>query len=39
MEQLIPDNLPLTEVGRFPIIKQFAKEISLVDTIKFRSMP
>ena len=33
MEQLIPDNLSFTDVGHLPIIKQFAKEINLVDTI------
>jgi hypothetical protein len=33
MQQLIPDNLTFTEVGHLPIIKQFAKEINLVDTI------
>lgn len=33
MQQLIPDNLSFTEVGHLPIIKQFAKEINLVDTI------
>jgi transposase len=33
MEQLIPDNLTFSEVGHLPIIKQFAKEINLVDTI------
>lgn len=33
MEQLIPDNLTFTDVGHLPIIKQFAKEINLVDTI------
>jgi hypothetical protein len=33
MEQLIPDNLTYTDVGHLPIIKQFAKEINLVDTI------
>ena len=33
MEQLIPDNLTFTEVGHLPIVKQFAKQINLVDTI------
>jgi transposase len=33
MEQLIPDNLTFSEVGHLPIIKQFTKEINLVDTI------
>ena len=33
MQQLIPDNLTFTDVGHLPIIKQFAKEINLVDTI------
>jgi hypothetical protein len=33
MEQFIPDNLTFSEVGHLPIIKQFAKEINLVDTI------
>jgi transposase len=33
MEQLIPNNLTYTDVGHLPIIKQFAKEINLVDTI------
>ncbi len=33
MQQFIPDNLSFTEVGHLPIIKQFAKEINLVDTI------
>jgi len=33
MEQLIPDNLTFTEVGHLPIVKKFAKEINLVDTI------
>ena len=33
MKQLIPDNLTFTEVGHLPIVKQFAKEIQLVDTI------
>ena len=33
MKQLIPDNLTFTEVGHLPIVKQFAKQINLVDTI------
>lgn len=33
MKQLIPDNLTYTEVGHLPIVKQFAKQINLVDTI------
>ncbi|MBT8371909.1 MAG: IS1634 family transposase [Deltaproteobacteria bacterium] len=33
MEQLIPDNLTFTEVGHLPIVKEFAKQINLVDTI------
>ena len=33
MKQLIPDNLSFTEVGHFPIVEEFAKEINLVDTI------
>jgi transposase len=33
MQQLIPDNLTFTEVGHLPIIKHFAKQINLVDTI------
>ena len=33
MKQLIPDNLTYTDVGHLPIVKQFAKQINLVDTI------
>ncbi len=33
MEQLIPDNLTYTDVGHLPIIKNFAKQINLVETI------
>lgn len=33
MKQIIPENLSFTEVGHLPIIKQFAKEIQLIDTI------
>jgi hypothetical protein len=33
MQQLIPDNLTYTDVGDLPIIKHFAKQINLVDTI------
>ena len=33
MKKLIPDNLTFSEVGHLPIIKQFAKQINLVDTI------
>jgi hypothetical protein len=33
MQQLIPENLTFAEVGHLLIIKQFAKEINLVDTI------
>jgi transposase len=33
MDKLIPDNLTFCEVGHLPIIKQFAKQIQLIDTI------
>ena len=33
MKQLIPDNLTYTDVGHLPIVKQFAKQINLIDTI------
>ena len=33
MDKLIPDDLTYTEVGHLPIIKQFAKEIQLIDTV------
>jgi transposase len=33
MEQILPDNLTFSEVGHLPIVKQFAKQINLVDTI------
>ena len=33
MKKLIPDNLTFSEVGHLPIIKHFARQINLVDTI------
>lgn len=33
MKQPIPDNLTYSDVGYLPIVKQFAKQINLVDTI------
>jgi transposase len=33
MKQLIADNLTFTDVGHLPIVKQFAKQINLVETI------
>jgi hypothetical protein len=32
VEQLIPGNLTFTDVGHLPIVKQFAKQINLLDT-------
>jgi len=33
MDQILPDNLTFCEVGHLPIVKQFAKQINLVETI------
>ena len=33
MEKLVPDNLTFSEVGHLPIIKDFAKQINLVETL------
>jgi len=33
MDQILPDNLTFCEVGHLPIVKQFANQINLVETI------
>ncbi len=33
MDQILPDNLTFCEVGHLPIVKQFANQINLVETV------